>query len=476
MRMPDDATALMAQLNEGSLNAEALVERSRAAIEARDGPLNAFCALNPEAQRDARASDMRRAAGKPLSPIDGLPVAIKDNLVVAGLPCTWGSRLFAGHVPQTDEMPVARLRAAGAVILGKTNVPEFTLEGYTSNPLHGVTRNPWNTSLTPGGSSGGSVAAVAAGLVPVAMGTDGGGSIRRPAAHTGLVGLKPSIGRIARGGGLPQLLLDFEVVGPVARSVRDVRLMMSVLTGADARDHRSLRHFAERAMPAHPLSIHYVPTIDEAPVDPIISDAVASVVATFSNLGHSITEGGLPFDVAPLDAFWPDVGNWGLAALRASEPRFDELASRRYVEMARDGALLSPSALYAGLEAVADLRNEAARAFEGVDLILTPATAAMPWAAEVPYPDRIAGQPVGPRGHAVFTGWVNACGHPAIALPAPVRPGALPIGFQLIAGFGGEALLLDLAEAYAAARPEAFQTPASPESPEPPGSAQTART
>ena len=152
-------------------------------IERLDASLNGFVALSETARTEAEASTRRWAEGKPLSSLDGVPIAVKDNLAVAGMPATWGSQHYADFVPDKDELPVARLRAAGLIIVGKTNVPEFTLEGYTANPLHGVTGNPWNPDLTPGGSSGGSVAAVAAGMVPLALGTDGGGSTRRPAAN-----------------------------------------------------------------------------------------------------------------------------------------------------------------------------------------------------------------------------------------------------------------------------------------------------
>ena len=192
------ATALAAGFRSGGPDPLEVLDAVLARREAVDSTLNAICTLDADgARKAAEASAARWRAGTPLSSIDGVPITIKDNIPVAGMRSTWGSLLYADHVPARDELPVARLRAAGAVILGKTNVPEFTLQGYTDNRVFGLTRNPWNPALTPGGSSGGAVAAVAAGIGPVAVGTDGGGSIRRPASHVGLVGLKPGIGRVA---------------------------------------------------------------------------------------------------------------------------------------------------------------------------------------------------------------------------------------------------------------------------------------
>ena len=149
------------------------------------------------------ASRLRWARGKPLGPLDGVPVSLKDNLQAGGLATSWGSKLLKGFVARRDELPVAKLRAAGAMLFGKTNLPEFAMQGYTGNPVSGVSRNPWNPALTPGGSSGGAAAAVAAGCGPLALATDGGGSIRRPASHCGLVGFKPTADAVPREGGLP---------------------------------------------------------------------------------------------------------------------------------------------------------------------------------------------------------------------------------------------------------------------------------
>ena len=199
-----DASEMAGAYRQGTISPLRVLDDCLARIGQMNPALNAFVALRADAAlAEARQSAARFASGRPLGPLDGIPIAIKDNIPTADLPTTWGSVSAQHYRPARDEAVVARLRAAGALIVGKTNVPEFTLEGYTANRLFGVTRNPWDHALTPGGSSGGSVAAVASGMVPLALGTDGGGSTRRPASHTGLIGLKPSIGAIARHHALP---------------------------------------------------------------------------------------------------------------------------------------------------------------------------------------------------------------------------------------------------------------------------------
>ncbi|HSF95669.1 MAG TPA: amidase, partial [Thermohalobaculum sp.] len=297
-----DATGLAEAFRRGESDpAEALGE-FRARIERIDPALNAFVTLNEAAETEAAASAerIRRGCRRPL---DGVPLAIKDSLAVAGMPAAWGSRVFAGAPYTADELPVRRLRDAGAVILGKTNTPEFAVEGYTGNDLFGVTGNPWNPALTPGGSSGGTVAAVAAGLASAGIGTDGGGSIRRPAAYTGLFGLKPTIGRCARAGGLPQVLLDFEVVGPLTRSARDLRLIYHCLAGPDPADPRS-RAVPNGATAPHGLRILYVETFGDAPLDPGIRASVADAARRLGEMGHRIEAGALPFDLGPLNENW----------------------------------------------------------------------------------------------------------------------------------------------------------------------------
>ncbi|MBL8348822.1 MAG: amidase [Burkholderiaceae bacterium] len=428
-------------------------------IDAVNPRLNALVALRRDAAfADAGRSAQRFAAGAPLGPLDGIPLAVKDNIPSADLPTTWGSPAGRDHRPAHDELALARARAAGAIVVGKTNVPEFTLEGYTGNPLFGTTRNPWNPALTPGGSSGGSVAAVAAGMVPLALGTDGGGSTRRPASHTGLVGFKPSIGAIAREHALPPLLLDFEVIGPIARSVADVRLLFDALRGPHPADRRSRAAASARPLP-DTLRVLYVPTLDDAPVDAEITASCRAAAQRLQALGHRVDEGPLPLDLGFMTHGWPVIGQIGLAWLFERHPAWRDGASARYLAMAEAGAALAAPALWQILETVEQLRREAAVLFGRFDLIVTPAAAALPWPADEAFPPVIAGQPVGPRGHAIFTGWVNAAGLPAVALPAAASSAGLPIGVQLIADFGCDQALLELAECFEAAAPGGWAWP-----------------
>ena len=445
-----DATGLGAAYRAGEADPVEAVREGRERIARLDPRLNCFVAMNQGAEEEAAASAERLREGRPRGPLDGVPLAIKDNLVAAGMPASWGSRLFAGVACEHDELPIARLREAGAIVLGKTNTPEFAVEGYTANALHGVTGNAWDPALTPGGSSGGSASAVAAGLAPAAMGTDGGGSIRRPAAYAGLYGLKPSIGRYPRAGGLPRLLLDFEVVGPLARSGRDLRLLHAVLAGADRADPRS-RVVPMQDARAEGLRILYVERLGDAPLDPGIRASVGAAVERLAAMGHRVEAGTMPFDTAELDAGWPRIGQVGLAALRAAHPEMARLAQPRYLAMADAGCALAAPELWRLLEIVRRLRAEASLFFGEWDAIVTPSCAAQPWEADRTHPEAIDDRPVGPRGHAVYTGWVNACGHPALNMPAEPDANGMPVGFQVVADLGAEERLIALAEAWDAA-------------------------
>lgn len=433
------AAELRTAYRDGTASPDDALASILARIDKVNPAVNAIVTLDRDgALMQARASTERLRAGASLGPLDGIPVTVKDSIFVQGLRATWGSRLYADHIPDFDEPPVDKLRAVGAVILGKTNVPEFTSQGYTDNALFGPTRNPYDLALTPGGSSGGAVAAVAAGMGPIALGTDGGGSIRRPSAHTGLVGFKPSRGMVPRRHGFPAILHDLEVIGPIARSVDDILLAMDVIGGPDWRRSET---------DAVAARILYVPTFSGAPVDREIAASVADIAANLAGQGHSV-ETAHDFDLAaPITDVWPVISQSGLAWLMAQHGDRDDLIAPSLAEMARNGRRYSAAEYLAALDAI----KTVGRAFEGLfqrfDVLLTPTAAAMPWPATEIYPGIIDEQPVGPRGHAVFTPFANALGLPAISLPAGLSSKGLPIGYQLVAAQGRDADLLALARA-----------------------------
>ena len=360
-----------------------------------------------------------------------MPITVKDNLLVAGMKATWGSRIYADFVPEADEAPIARLRAAGAVIFGKTNVPEFTLQGYTTNLLFGTTRNPLAPDRTPGGSTGGGAAAVAAGIGPLAIGTDGGGSTRRPAAYCGLYGFKPSLGQIVRHGGFPQILSDFEVVGPIARSVDDLAAAFAIMRGYDPRDPRTAA--AAARLPPPGSRIGFMPRVGDAPVDPQIAQAAEATARAFERLGFTVEEVAAPYDADELAALWTVIAESGLAWHLASIPDWRPRVGANAVRMADGGATRSARDYVAALDGIAAMRVRSGEFFAKWDFLLSPTTAALAWPADEPYPPTIDGKPVGPRGHAVFSAYINLIGAAAASFPVASTADAGGIGMQLAA-------------------------------------------
>ncbi len=438
------AVELSQAFADGSLSPVEALESVLDRMHAVQPKINALVACDLEGARAAAgASALRWRRGAALSPLDGVPLTVKDNIPVAGLPCRWGSKLYADFVPRRDEEPVQRLRAAGAVILGKTNVPEFTLQGYTDNLLDGATRNPWDLALTPGGSSGGAVAAVASGIAPLALATDGGGSIRRPAAYAGLAGLKPSWGAVPRSGGLPEILPDMEVIGAIARSVADLVAMMRIIAGTSAGSWQAPPAATGRQ------KIVYWRAISGSPVDPQILASVDAAAAALQALGHAVEEQPAPACIANFNqAVWPVLSATGLAAVLQDKAGREAELTPALRNLLAQGRELRATDLFEAQRAVRDMRTELAQRMTGFDLILTPSAAALPWSATESHPGEISGQAVGPRGHAVFTAFANAAGLPGLALPAAPSSRGLPIGLQLIGRHGADAPLLALGLQY----------------------------
>ena len=412
-------------------------------LDAVNPTLNAVIAVDREgALAAAQASATRWRAGRPLSALDGVPISIKDNLFLAGFPATWGSRLYADFVPDHDEPAVARLRRAGCVLFGKTNVPEFTVQGYTSNLVFGTTSNPHAPGRTPGGSTGGGAAAVAAGIGPLAIGTDGGGSLRRPAAHCGLFALKPSVGQVARYDGFPQIMSDFEVIGAVARSPEDLEAAHAILAGYDPGDPRSLA--AGVSLPPWPerLRVAFIPRIAANPVDPRIAHAAEQTARAFEDAGAEVETIDALFDQDRVGGAWGAIASAGLAWHLATKPGWEAQVNPSARAMAEAGAGISAAQVLDALAVAGVVRREAAALFGRYELLLCPATAALAWPADGIFPPEIDGQPVGPRGHAVFTAWMNVAGLPAATVPVAMTARDGGIGLQLVAGHGRDRDLL----------------------------------
>jgi aspartyl-tRNA(Asn)/glutamyl-tRNA(Gln) amidotransferase subunit A len=302
-------------------------------------------------------------------------LTLKDNIPVAGMPATWGSCVFADYRPQRDETPRRRLREAGAIVFAKTNAPEFTLQNYTSNDLFGTTRNPWDSRLTPGGSSGGAVACVAAGIGPLAIATDGGPSIRRPASHAGVVGLKPTAGRVPRRDGFPPILLDFEVIGPIARTVPDIVVTTALMSRADPEvvAQASLAPFSLTfTSPPERRRALFVPTFADAPVDPEIAASVAAAASNLARLSHEVTE-SRSFDLADeINVKWSAVAQTGVAWLMREHSDKRDLLGASIRAMADAGNAVPATDFFDGMHAAHVLRGRLAEFFTSYDMILTP--------------------------------------------------------------------------------------------------------
>jgi amidase len=461
------ATELAARVRDGSFTAREAFEAALRRIEAIDSQIGAFIELDADA---ALAEADAIEPGDP-RPFAGVPIAIKANTAVAGLCMNFASRFLAGHRPTHNAYLVRRLRDAGFVVLGTTNMAEFGILP-TTEPRHtGVTRNPWDTARTPGGSSGGSAAAVAAGLVPIAHGNDGGGSLRIPAACCGLVGLKPSRGRISRGPDLGDSFLASD--GMLTRTVAETALLLDVLAGYEPGDATWAPRPAEPytlAMRRDPGRLRIAMTLANAldvDADPEVVHGLHSAAALLRDLGHEVVEDS-PALPAPdsldifLQVFGPGITlGVGLGERLAGRPPDEdeiEPMSRAVLDLAR--AL--PSTGY--LTAVAQLQLLARGTvafFADYDVLLTPVLAARPLpigelhgCGDEPIADlRRSGR------FAPYTALFNVTGQPAISVPVGFGEDGLPTAVQLVGHPLGEETLLQLAAQIEAARPWAHRRP-----------------
>ena len=458
---PDfSASAIADRVRRRETGALDAVRDAFARIDSVDATLHAFCTLDrPGALAQASAIDARLAASETVGPLAGVPVAVKDLIATRGLRTTFGSPLYADFVPEEDDVAVARLRAAGAIVVGKTNSSEFGYGAVGHNALFATTRNPWNTALTPGGSSAGTAAAVAARTVPFGLGSDGGGSIRIPASLCGLVGMKASWGRVPLYPGCRDERLpgasgweSLEHIGPLALCVADIALALGVLAGPSARDRHALPIEAGAFALAAPETLRgaravFSRTLGFAAIDPEIGDIAARAAQRFADaLGLDLDAGDPPID-DPQPCFEAlvalDTDRAGLRRLAAGRahrfaPPLARLLERGWTADEFTQAILERKKLF----------NAVSKFMDGCEFLLTPTTATAAFAIGKDDPDTLGGARAAPGAWTPFTALANLTGQPAASVPAGFTADGRPVGLQIVGRALADARVLTACAAY----------------------------
>lgn len=443
---------MAAAIRNGVATSVDLVASCLETIKNHNKTVNAFCQLwEDEALAAAEAVDRARAQGKELRPLEGVPTAVKDLMGMAGTRTERGSRLYEGAVSGQDAPAVRRLKATGAIPLGKTTTSELGWTGSGWSPLTGATRTPWNPDLTSGGSSSGSGAAIAARMVPLALGSDAGGSVRIPAAFCGIFALKGHLGRIPHA---PWSATEsLSCVGPMSLSVSDSALAFDLLKGPDPADHLSLpaeatSYLQACSQPVDGLRVGFAETLFGVAVDQPVAQTVGAAV---DRIAHA-----LPVQVTRVEPDWPDMTDvfeiiWTVGRghtnrdLAAARPdALDPGLARMISECARFSAR---DYLFA-LKSRADFSAQVEALFEEIDLLLLPTMPILPFAADEPGPpERMTGRLVDWANWTPFTHPFNLTMQPAASLPCGFTPDGLPVGLQIVGPRFGEANIFRLAAA-----------------------------
>lgn len=468
-----DAVGLAAAVRSRSLSATEVVEAVLERMDRLEPILHAFCTPTPEVAREqAAAVDAAIARGEDPGPLAGVPYGCKDLICTAGVKTMSGSLAYADFVPDEDDVVVERLRDAGAVMLGKTTVPEFGYSGVGHNPVSETARNPWNTDLTPGGSSAGSGGSVASGMGPIALGSDGGGSVRIPSSMSGLVGVKASMGRVPLYPGVKDERYPgvssweaLEHIGPMTRTVADSALMLSVIAGPDDRDSRTIPVEAGfdwlRSLEGDLKGLKVAFTLDwggYAAVDPRVRDVVTRAVQVFErDLGCTVVEDHPHMD-NPYDGFWGMVvGQSDLRGMRrlAAElgdrmtPHLKDVITADWTAEQLTDAVVTRKAV----------SNRMWRFMRQYDLLLTPTLAVPAFEVGIQGPTVIDGREVDQFEWLHFTYPFNLTGQPAASVPAGWTDDGLPVGLQIVGGHLQDALVMRAAACFEAAQPWADRWP-----------------
>ena len=448
------ATDLVELFRKGELSPVEVAAAVRKRIELLNPKLNAFNLVSERIDADAKASEARWLRGEPKGLLDGVPVSIKDIILAKGWPTLRGSKTVDARGPWNDDAPsVARLREHGAVLLGKTTTPEFGWKGVTDSPLTGITRNPWNPDKTPGGSSGGAAAAVAAGMGPLAVGTDGGGSIRIPCSFTGLFGIKPSFGRVPAWPLSPFGTVAH--VGPITRSVADAALMLNVLALPDARDWHALpydprdyRTGLEHGVRG--LRIAWSSDLGYAKVDPEVLLLVKNAISVFAELGAKVEERNPGFE-NPEPVFRTHWFSGAAFLLKDFSAEKKKLMDPGLAEVASQGAKITAAQILEAQMERGALGAHMNLFHREYDLLVTPALAVAAFDVGREFPKT--------SDHDRWTDWTpftypfNLTQQPAASIPCGFTRAGLPVGLQIVGPKYADALVLRAARAFESARP-----------------------
>ena len=457
------AVEIAAWVREKKVSPVEVTEAFLTRIDKVNPTLNAYVTLTPElARAAAKRAEAAVMADAALGLLHGVPFSVKDLIFTAGVRTTAGSLVYRDFVPDTDSLVVSRLKAAGGVMLGKTNTPEFGYKATTENLVFGATRNPWVLDKTPGGSSGGASAATAAGLAPLSVGTDGGGSIRIPASCAGIYGLKPTFGRVPS---LPGFggWHSLSHIGPMTRTVADAALMMDVIALPDERDRLSVpvpQQTFSQAMQSHPrkLRIGWTRDLGYAAVDPQVVSTVEKAVLAFREIGWDVEEAHPGFP-DPMETFTTTVRaeNYVVAGeLLAKHGNLLDPGMRAFVQAS--AGITALDYLRANTER-AKLCAQLASFFEKYDLLVTPTLPVPPIAINGRLKE-VAGRKVHILGWLIFTYPFNLTGNPAASVPCGWTADGLPVGMQIIGRRFADAVVLQASAAFEQLRPWAQRKPA----------------
>lgn len=454
------AHELVSLIKSGKISAPELMQACYDRIHATNQQLNAVVALLPIEEALAKANVVQQdiQQGKVVGTLAGLPILVKDMEDASGFVTSFGSVVYKDKWVDHDSIQVARLKRAGAIIIGKSNTSEFGLIPLTKNLLFGVTRNPWDQTRTPGGSSGGAAAAIASGMVPLATASDGGGSIRIPAAFTGCYGLKPTYGRIPWG---PEPMMRWShvaVVGPITRTVQDAALFLDAVVGVDSRDPFSLPHPGYRYIdiieqPAPSCRIAWSPTMGFGQVQPDVMRVLEKAVAVFSTLGHKVERVDQVLNNAAIEFLPLMSGELSVKLSNDYEQHSNDFTHivQQVIELGKKQNAMTLGDIQQGR---AQLVNTLWQFFERYDVLLTPTTATEAIDAKGHFPRILGGVEYTDISQTTpFTAYFNYTGHPAASVPAGHTDSGLPCGLQIVVPHQREDLLLQLSAAFEAAQP-----------------------